>query len=166
MEIPADMCLQLLMVADYLNGAYYPDHGVDNHEYCLLIWPSIVWGTEISPVKALESTHSDLITVLVSPIRLWDGTFISMISAAKHKEISYRFVLVGVVVFFSQILRSEFSAGLDKIKKKSVEVVTSFMAYLSKLWQPRNHSTQILLAIFRPKDEIISLLNHGIQSFL
>lgn len=37
MEIPADMCLQLLMVADYLNGAYYPDYGVDNHEYCLLI---------------------------------------------------------------------------------------------------------------------------------
>lgn len=24
MEIPADMCLQLLMVADYLDGAYLP----------------------------------------------------------------------------------------------------------------------------------------------
>lgn len=59
MEIPADMCLQLLMVADYLNGAYYPDYGVDNNEYCLLIWLSIVWGTEISPVKDLDSTHLD-----------------------------------------------------------------------------------------------------------
>lgn len=30
------------------------------------------------------------------------------------------------------MLRSDFSAGLDRIKIKSVEVVTSFMAYLSK----------------------------------
>lgn len=36
MEIPADMCLQLLMVADYLDGVYPPDHEVDNHECCLL----------------------------------------------------------------------------------------------------------------------------------
>ena len=37
MEIPADMCLQLLMVADYLNGGYPPDCEVDNREYCPLI---------------------------------------------------------------------------------------------------------------------------------
>lgn len=36
MEIPADMCLQLLMVADYLNGAYPPIYNVHNQEYCLL----------------------------------------------------------------------------------------------------------------------------------
>lgn len=36
MEIPADMCLQLLMVADYLNGAYPPIYKVHNQEYYLL----------------------------------------------------------------------------------------------------------------------------------
>lgn len=46
------------------------------------------------------------------------------------------------------MLRSEFSAGLDRIKIKSVEVGTSFMAYLSKLWQLRNQSTQRPLANF------------------
>lgn len=45
------------------------------------------------------------------------------------------------------MLRSEFSAGLYRIKIKSVEVVTRFMAYLSELWQLRNQSTQKPLAV-------------------
>lgn len=55
------------------------------------------------------------------------------------------------------MLRSEFSAGLDRIKIKKVEVGTSFMAYLSKLWHWR---------MFWPTDETITHLDHGTQSFL
>lgn len=74
------------MVADYLNGAYPPIYKVHNQEYCLLTWPSIVWGTEISAGEVSESTHPDPVTVLVSLSDLWAGTSADETSTAKGNE--------------------------------------------------------------------------------
>lgn len=111
MVIPVDMSLQLLMVADYLDGAYPPACEVDDQEYCLLIWPSTVWETEISAGEVLESIHPDPVTVLVSLGDLWAGTAVNDISSAKGKEIKYSVWGVYIRMRIILMLRIEFSPG-------------------------------------------------------